>query len=189
MKIKIQRLIVALSLAGGLFITSCMGSWGLTKALYEWNDGVSGNKFVDNLLFWVLLGGVGAYPIAITLDLFVFNLIEFWTGSNPVAMAPGEYEKQNVAFNGKEYLMEARQNQMTITDLASNEVYELNYITDKQAWNMTMPSGETRELLNITEAQDAIVVHTGESSYILSKSDLAKGEEAWKEAFDAQVCN
>ena len=179
---------LAMVLAFSFLLSSCMGSWGLTKAVYEWNDGATGNKYVDNILFWVL-GGVGVYGVTIGLDYFIFNLIEFWTGSNPVAMAPGAYEKQNVTMNGEEYLIEARQNQMTFTQMASQEVYDLNFLPENNTWMMTLPNGEVKELLSISEAKDAMVVHAGEKSYVISKDQMAQGQSGVEQALELQACN
>jgi hypothetical protein len=71
--------------------TSCFGGFQTTRKVYQWNEGVSGNKFVNNLVFYGL-NIIPVYPVAGTLDLFIFNLIEFWTGSNPMALNEGEFE-------------------------------------------------------------------------------------------------
>jgi len=186
MKNQMKKALVALGLAASLFLSSCMGSWGLTKAVYEWNDGVTGNKFVDNVLFWVLSP---VYGFTIAVDFYIFNLIEFWTGSNPVAMAPGAYEKQNVALNGEEYLIEARKNQMTFTQLSNQEVYALQYLPESQKWQMTLPTGEIKELLSITEAKDAIVLHANGNSFVITQEQMALGKEGFAQAMEVQACN
>lgn len=78
---KIPALFAAL-LATGSTLTGCYGSFGLTKKVYEFN-GSLGNKWI-NSLFTFIAGGL-VYGIAGTADVVIFNLIEFWTGSNPVA--------------------------------------------------------------------------------------------------------
>jgi hypothetical protein len=79
--------IVSLALAGLLTSTAvgtagCYGSFAVTKKLYDWNGGL-GNKFVKTLVFWGLII-IPAYELVTFGDFIIFNLIEFWTGSNPI---------------------------------------------------------------------------------------------------------
>jgi len=71
-------------------LQGCYGSFGLTKKVYKFN-GSLGNKWI-NSLFTFILGGP-SYFISGTLDVLVFNLIEFWTGSSPVAAASSTMDK------------------------------------------------------------------------------------------------
>jgi len=63
--------------------TGCWGSFALTKKAYDFNKGL-GNKWISWLVFLI----VGHIAIGITLfvDSLIFNTLEFWTGSNPLAM-------------------------------------------------------------------------------------------------------
>ena len=118
--------------------TGCMGSFGLTKAVYGWNDGATGNKFLDNFIFWIF-GGIGVYGATIFIDTVVLNLIEFWTGSNPMAMKEGEKETQVVmGKDGNQYQMTATQNRMEIVALGGankGEVTALVYTPANKTWN------------------------------------------------------
>lgn len=75
-------LIAALALTA-VATTGCFGKFALTRKVYGWNDGL-GNKFVKTLVFWGLII-IPVYELAGAADYFIFNLLEFWTGSNPVA--------------------------------------------------------------------------------------------------------
>lgn len=114
-----------------------MGSWGLTKKIYQWNDGATGNRFIDNLLFWVL-GFV--YFFTIWIDFFIFNLIEFWTGSNPLAMAPGEVETGIVkGKDGNEYQMTVSLNRyeaVALTGSKKGEKSALVYNPATKTWSL-----------------------------------------------------
>src|SRR5262245_42637496 len=100
----------ALMLGIGTLNTGCMGSFGLTKKVYNWNDGLTGNKFADNLVFY-LLNIVPVYGVCLALDFYIFNLVEFWSGSNPVAMKEGEREEQVVqGEDGNSYQLTATRN-------------------------------------------------------------------------------
>ena len=48
---KIARPVVALSVSLALFGAGCMGSFALTKRLYAFNDTITGNKIINNLIF------------------------------------------------------------------------------------------------------------------------------------------
>ncbi len=115
--------------------TSCMGSFKLITGLYSWNETATDSKFVNQLLFWAL-GGIGVYGLAGFVDLFILNLVEFWTGSNPIAMAPGEVEEQKIMKNNVEYTLRATQNKFEI--LGPNDAQNLTmiYTPDNQTWNI-----------------------------------------------------
>ena len=91
---KINKTILSLGLtafvvAGSLSLQGCYGSFNLTKKVYNWN-GTLGNKWIKSLLFIVLSP---VYGIAVTVDAIAFNLVEFWTGSNPVTSAQNTMDK------------------------------------------------------------------------------------------------
>ena len=44
---KIKTLAIATVLCGSVLFSSCMGSFNLTKSVYQFNETISGNKFVD----------------------------------------------------------------------------------------------------------------------------------------------
>ena len=69
--------------------TACMGSFALTKMLYNFNNTVTDSKLINNLIFWALCI-LPVYGLAVTGDAVILNLIEFWTGSNLLAAQPGE---------------------------------------------------------------------------------------------------
>lgn len=78
----------ALLLSATILLSSCIGSFGLTNKVKDWNESL-GNKFVNELVF-VCMHIVPVYPIAIFADVIVLNSIEFWTGDNPMAANVGE---------------------------------------------------------------------------------------------------
>jgi hypothetical protein len=69
---------------GGTSLQGCYGSFGLTKKVYNWNGSI-GNKWLKSLLFFVMATMVPVYGITLFVDAIALNLIEFWTGSNPVS--------------------------------------------------------------------------------------------------------
>ena len=63
--------------------SACFGSFAATRALYRFNKGISGDKFIQELLFLGLII-VPAYSLFVFGDVILFNSIEFWGGSNPI---------------------------------------------------------------------------------------------------------
>ena len=83
MKKKSLTLLVAATLASSVLFSSCIGSFGLSNKLLDWNRNID-SKFVNELVFvafWI----VPVYEISALADILVLNSIEFWSGSNPMA--------------------------------------------------------------------------------------------------------
>lgn len=71
-------------IAGSALVASgCFGSFGATMALYDWNKGVSDNKWLRWLVFLVCVI-LPVYWLFILADAIVLNTIEFFTGKHPV---------------------------------------------------------------------------------------------------------
>lgn len=66
-------------------LTSCMGSFGLTRTLYGFNQGLTGSSVVNHLVFWALVFVLPLYELAVLGDLFILNVIEYWTGTRLLA--------------------------------------------------------------------------------------------------------
>jgi len=87
MKVRPFRVFAALfAVFLSLQVSGCFGSFALTKKIYGFNQGVHENKFVQ----WALFLGftiIPVYGVGAMVDALVFNSVEFWTGSNPLASA------------------------------------------------------------------------------------------------------
>ncbi|MDR2728834.1 MAG: DUF3332 domain-containing protein, partial [Chitinispirillales bacterium] len=65
-------------------LSGCYGSYALFNKVQSWNGSI-GDKWVNsvvNFVFWI----IPVYGISLLADFFILNTIEFWVGSNPVAM-------------------------------------------------------------------------------------------------------
>lgn len=80
MKFKKIKTAVAVGL-GLVTLSGCMGQMGVTGKVTKFNLEVVDNRYGREGMF-VLLSPV--YAIASLADLFIFNAIEFWTGTNPI---------------------------------------------------------------------------------------------------------
>lgn len=126
-----------LMLGIGTLSTGCMGSWKLTSTVYNWNEKATGNKYVNNILFWLLSE---VYGVTLFVDAVALNLIEFWTGSNPIAMKQGEKETQMVkGKDGNKYEIVVTKNQYQITPLSGvqkNKSVKVFFTPENQTWSI-----------------------------------------------------
>jgi len=84
-KVLISLLVAATLTVSTLGTTGCYGKFAAFNGLREWNGKFSSNKFVNWLVFLVLFA-IPVYEILLTADALVINSLEFWTGSNPLAL-------------------------------------------------------------------------------------------------------
>jgi len=105
---------VALFLAVSLAAVSagCYGKFQLTRNLYDVNRSVD-EPYIRSVLTWIL---VVPYAVTGLLDFLVFNVIEFWTGQNPVAAGP--VTRAYAYGAGKTVLTLARQGEATTAVIA-----------------------------------------------------------------------
>ena len=118
----------------------------LTQKLYNWN-GTLGNKYINNFAFWIL-SWVGVYGAAVSIDYIFLNTVEFWTGSNPVAMAPGETEVQYATVDGHQFRMTAQQNYFSVEELTANG-YEMRneFRFNKDANELSISNGSETQVV------------------------------------------
>ena len=159
---KAKFFVVAAALSVSL--NSCLGSYSAFNGLRNWNEGVSNNKFVNNLLFWGLWI-VPVYPLFIAGDTLIFNTIEFWSGSNPIAMKEGEIESQILVQNGNTIQMIATKNRMEISVIEGEKAgssVELFYLPEEQSWNAKTAEGEIIKLSSMEEGLIYVYLPNGE---------------------------
>jgi len=141
-----RKLIIALALTGVMISqTGCFGEFGLTRKVYEFNQGVGG-KFLNQLLFWGMCI-IPVYEVAGIIDVLILNTIEFWTGSNPIAMAPGETEVQYAKVDGHQFRMTAQQNYFIVEEL-------------------TAKGYEMRNEFRFNDATDELIVSNGSETQV-----------------------
>ncbi len=150
-----KKMILKTTAAGLLAVfsigaTGCFGEFALTRKVYEWNDGIAGDdmggKVVKTLVFYAL-NIIPVYGVAGFVDYVVLNLIEFWTGSNPMAMADGEIEQRVVNYKGTKYQITATKNKFNIVPLEGvnkGKSTDLLYDVTSQSWTMTNESGSQK---------------------------------------------
>ena len=147
---KITSFLLALLISATLITqTGCFGSFSLTHKVYEFNGEV-GDKFINTIVFWAFLA-VQVYTITFVLDGILFNLFEFWSGSNPVAMNEGDIEIQVIQSGDKVYEITATKNKLHIEQLSGPQEGEWADLVfspeDKTCYLST--EGETVKLAEI----------------------------------------
>jgi len=96
---RIRKFVCAAVLAAFTCVSvgGCYGKYALFNNAAKFGGNLGG-KYVGavvNLVFWI----VPVYEICLVGDLLIFNTIEFWTGSNPVAMNSDTYQESDAAGN------------------------------------------------------------------------------------------
>ena len=124
--------IIALAL-GSMCLSSCIGSFGLTNNVLNWNKRATDNKFINELIFIVISP---AYAVCSAADLLVLNSIEFWTGDKVIANVG---KTQNVTGkDGRLYAIKTLKNGYEITDKKN------------KSWSYSK-DGDIRELFSFNE--------------------------------------
>ena len=132
-RILIQR-VVAVIVAGSFLTvtTGCYGPFNLTRSVYHWNGNIRGSgevneKWMKEFVFFGMII-IPVYMCSALLDAFIFNSIQFWTGSNPVKAtdAGGNGATRVVRLGGVTVTMAESDRGTTVT-------YERNGIVEQRA--------------------------------------------------------
>ena len=81
---KISLSAACVLLAGSFLCSSCIGSFSLFNKYEKWQCNMTSNKYVNGIVGLILQPIVGG--VCLFVDAVVLNTIEFWTGSNPMAV-------------------------------------------------------------------------------------------------------
>lgn len=148
-----KKLIMCVCLSGTIMFNSCLGSFSAFNNLRDWNDGLTDSKFLDNLVFWVF-NIIPVYGLFFVGDVIIFNVIEFWSGSNPIAMQEGEMEKQILEKDGNIFEMIATKNRIQLTVIDGKDKgqkLDLIYKPHEKSWNAVKQNGEIIKLASMED--------------------------------------
>ncbi len=152
-----KKVFLSIALAATLFLSSCIGSFGLTNKVYNWNKSV-GSPFVNEIVF-LAFSILPVYELSVVADAFVINSIEFWTGQKIVAQNTEVIETEN----GK-YLVEANEDGYTITQ--GDETVQ--FITQNGVW--FVKQGETITPMFSYADDNHICLNMGETTTLVELS-------------------
>ena len=154
--------------------TGCFGEFALVRKVYTWNDGL-GNKFVKTLVFYVL-NIIPVYGVAAFIDVVILNLIEFWSGSNPVSMNEGDYEMQLATIDGVNYKIEATKDTFTTTQLSgenAGEVRVMKFDRTDMTWKYSDSKVCEQPVLGFLDEQgDQLRLYTDMGTIDMAAADL-----------------
>ena len=172
MKKSISLLMAACVIYVMTFQTSCIGSFQLTKNVHSWN--MEMDKFVGELVFLVFVI-LPVYGISLFIDAIILNLIEFWSGSNPMSMKAGEIEKQvAVGKDGETYEVTATMNRYDIVQLSGEKTGEktsLVYNPEEKSWSQEKDEKVTK-LVQLTEDGKYAKVYTPNGDIAILPSSI-----------------
>ena len=152
MKKKSVTLLVAATLASSVLFSSCIGSFGLSNKLLDWNRNID-SKFVNELVFiafWI----VPVYEISALADILVLNSIEFWSGSNPVADTGAV---KTIETKDGTYAIETKKDGYHIQKEGEEKAVDLVFNEADQSWSVEA-DGEATKLLKFT-GDDEVVMY------------------------------
>ena len=84
-----KRIVAAIMVGSFLTVTTgCYGPFNLTRSVYHWNSNIKGSsevneKWMKEFVFFGMII-IPVYMFSALLDAFIFNSIQFWSGSNPL---------------------------------------------------------------------------------------------------------
>lgn len=137
--------VAAILLASSFLATSCVGSFSLFNKLAQWNKKATGSKFLNEILFLVISP---AYAFCSAADVLVFNTIEFWSGSNPMAQNVGK-TIDVMGQDGKYYAVTTLKNGYEIK-APTGEVTTFVYDKNADSWSQ-MVDGKTVEMFRFNQ--------------------------------------
>ncbi len=171
-----KKLTMCLALSASVLFTSCLGSFSAFNGLKDWNNDISDSKFVNNLVFWGL-NIIPVYALFVVGDVLIFNVIEFWSGSNPIAMNEGDSETQIVERDGSTFEMTATKNRLQINVIdgkRKGEKLDLVYSPSQKSWSAVKANGEIIKLSSFEEG--FYVVHLPDGGKVKIDPNMPRTE-------------
>lgn len=118
-----------------MLLSGCYGNFTLTRKVYNWNGQV-GDKFIQSAVGWGLTI-IPVYSAAMFIDTVGLNVLEFWTGENPLAMNVGDIDSQIIKTDKGSYELTATQNRFDLVSLdgeAVGDYLSLIYSPENEEW-------------------------------------------------------
>lgn len=160
---KMKKVFITLALVATIFMSSCMGSFNLTKKYYSFNKSL-GDKWLNEVLFFASCI-IPVYNVCLWVDAVVLNSIEFWTGNNPVAANTQTVDTEN----GK-YIVEADENGYTITK--GDQMVQ--FVQEDGVWYVKQ--GDKKDVMFIYTDDNHVCVNLGETSKVVELSQNGVNE-------------
>ena len=137
---KISLKVAVVLLAGSFLCSSCIGSFSLFNGYEKWQCNMTSNKYVNGIVGLILQPIVGG--ICLTVDALVLNTIEFWTGSNPMAVNKVQTVKGQ---DGRYYAVKTLKNGYEIK-APNGEITLFIHDAKTETWSISQ-NGVTKEII------------------------------------------
>ncbi len=152
---------------GTLGMSSCIGSYSLFNKFAKWETQMTGNKYVNAIVGFIITPFVGS--ICLLGDSLIFNTIEFWSGSNPIA----DIGKTRTVMgqDGRYYAITTLKNGYEIK-APSGEVTNLIYNKKNNSWSMEQ-NGAVKEIFRFNNDGTIMATVNGEThNYTLDEAGV-----------------
>ena len=165
MKKKVLTAGIIAALCGSMMMTSCIGSFSLTKKLLSWNETI-GNKFINELVFvafWIL----PVYEVSGLADFLVLNSIEFWSGTNPVACGKFKIDGKH----GERYYVECDGKGYTVTNTVDNSKFRFDFCYETREWSTEINGQRTVFMTYVDDTHVKLPLPDGKSMIVEASAD------------------
>jgi len=151
----IKKFVCAVTLAAFMSVSvgGCYGKNAMFNAVHNWN-GSLGNKFIVSfvhLILWVL----PIYEISMFVDFVLLNVIEFWLGSNPMAM--GDIYEETDANGNKVYAVKNPDGTLSVS-LTAADGKKADFMLVRNDNEISFVSAEGVVLAKQTHGADGAVI-------------------------------
>lgn len=164
---KINVTVVAWLLLGSLTMSSCIGSFTLFNKFAKWETQMTNNKYVNAIVGFIITPFVGS--VCLLGDALLFNTIEFWSGSNPIA----DIGKTRTIMgqDGRYYAVTTLKDGYEIK-APTGEVTNLKYNKKNNSWTMEQ-NGDVKEIFRFNDDGTIMATVNGEPrTYTLDEAGV-----------------
>ena len=166
-------------LAGSFLCSSCIGSFSLFNKYEKWQCNITSNKYVNGILGLILQPIVGG--VCLFVDAVVLNTIEFWTGSNPMALNKVQTVKGQ---DGRYYAVKTLKDGYEVK-APNGEITLFTHDSKTESWSITQ-NGVTKEIIRFNA--DGTIQATLQSGEKMTVSNDEAGMMQVREAVYNDNC-
>ena len=166
-------------LAGSFLCSSCIGSFSLFNKYEKWQCNMTSNKYVNGIVGLILQPIVGS--VCLFVDAVVLNTIEFWTGSNPMALNKVQTVKGQ---DGRYYAVKTLKDGYEVK-APNGEITLFTHDSKTESWSITQ-NGVTKEIIRFNA--DGTIQATLQSGEKMTVSNDEAGMMQVREAVYNDNC-
>ncbi|WP_294743958.1 DUF3332 domain-containing protein [uncultured Prevotella sp.] len=166
-------------LAGSFLCSSCIGSFSLFNKYEKWQCNMTSNKYVNGIVGLILQPIVGG--VCLFVDAVVLNTIEFWTGSNPMALNKVQTVKGQ---DGRYYAVKTLKDGYEVK-APNGEITLFTHDSKTESWSITQ-NGVTKEIIRFNA--DGTIQATLQSGEMMTVSNDEAGMMQVREAVYNDNC-